>query len=128
MSYENKDLSFSLDGDFVLDENGDLALSEGFDCTVDDINILVKTQNGDTFFFSGADLEDLIGLPNVIEVANLGVGQITSALVANGVVAPEDLLVYAIPFEGRILYHISISTKEGETSYNYDIDLRSPME
>lgn len=117
MPYTDRDLKFTVDGDFELDENGDLALSTNYDCTVDDLNIIVKTHNLDTEFFKGAGLEDLEGLPATKEHAEQGRQMILDAIIGNSIAKREDVEILVFPVEGKILYHIIISTDNKELNY-----------
>lgn len=116
MEYDKIDLALSSDGDFVVDESGDLALSKGFDCTRDDIALAVKTQKNDSDVYPefGADLEELIGYPNSREIGEEGAARIVDVLVSNGLVNSEDLTVIPLPAGDEIKYYVVIQRENGE--------------
>jgi hypothetical protein len=108
--YDDTDLALTLDGDFIIDETGDLKIVSEFECTADDINMAVKTQKNDSEVFPqfGADLEELIGQPNTREVGDDGRNKIIEELVNNKIVNSDDLEVVPIPIDDSITYYIVV--------------------
>lgn len=125
MNYDDiADLAFSLDGDLELDETGDLALAKGDECLIDDINISVKTQKGDSVVAPelGADLEDLIGHQNTKDIAHEGASRIMGELISKGIANPGEVEVIPIPIGQTILYYVFINN---EKKIEYVLDLES---
>lgn len=123
MEYEKlTDLAFSADGDFIL-EDGDLALSKGEHCLADNINVVVKTQKGDSEVFPnlGADLEELTGKSNTHDVANEGADRITGEIISKGIAAPGEVDVVPIPLGKSILYYVFVDGAE-KMEYMLNLD------
>lgn len=115
MNYDNiTDLSFSPDGDFELTEDGDFALARGENCLIDDIDMAVKTQKGDSSVYPdlGADLEELIGQPNTRDLAAEGASRIVGELVSKGIAKMNEIEVIPIPVGQTILYYVFIDGAE----------------
>jgi len=110
-------IDFALDdeGDFELDENGDLAISRGADCLVDNLEMVIKTQKGDSIVEPdlGADLEELVGELVTEELAFDGALRIMSEALQKGIVNPGEIEVVPIPLGENILYYVFIEKKDG---------------
>ena len=92
------DILISSDGDLVPNWNG--GLSEGDDDVIDyqDINWRVLTNDPEHRAWNlGANLEDLIGLPNNPTTASMGERQIVSALTFDGRFDYNYLSVKSVP-------------------------------
>jgi hypothetical protein len=122
--YDGIDLALDDDGDLLLDETGDFALSKDYDCAQDDIFMAVNTQKNDSDVFPefGADLEELIGLPNTREMAMDGAGRIAETLITNNIVNSGDLSVIPLPVGDEIIYYIVVETPEGRKIYDVPLN------
>jgi len=103
-NYNEKDLAFynldsHIEGDLIVDETGDLALTVNYDSARQDITNRLRTQKGDWRSHPqlGADLELLEGEPNTRETGMKGVAQIYEALTYDHRFHLEDLHVRAVP-------------------------------
>lgn len=133
--YNDSDIAIDDDGDFKLDVikdaqgnivETDFALVQDFDCTADDIKTALKSQKNDSDVWPdfGADLEELIGLPNTREIGEEGRDRIATALVDNGIVNPSDLTVIPIPGGDTIMYYIVVELGDGgEEIIEYPLNL-----
>lgn len=93
------DLENNIDGDFMVDESGDFALTAEYESARQDINNRIQTQKGDWRSHQniGADLELLEGEPNTRETGMKGESQIYESLTYDNRFRSEDLNVRAVP-------------------------------
>lgn len=126
--YDTRDLQFTEDGDLALDANGDLATVEGNDLLEQMIRIPLKTTNPDWFNDAiGADMEDLLGLENSRDTAELGKTKIKQALIDTEFFEPEDIWIEAKPIsQSAITFFVFIQSPfsvEGPLVYEVELDL-----
>lgn len=63
----------------------------------------------------GANLEDLIGLPNTVETAKEGVRRITSCLIKDGLLDRNDLFIKPVPINKyTIAYFVYMNVGNGD--------------
>lgn len=77
----------------------------------------LRTENPDWYLHDeiGADLSELIGLPNTRATANLGVTLIQKSLCGDGFLIPSDLRIRPVPINSNeILFHITLIRPAGE--------------
>lgn len=77
----------------------------------------LRTDNPDWYLHDeiGADLSELIGLPNTRATGNLGVTLILHSLCNDGFLNPEDLRIRPVPISSsEILFHITLNRPVGE--------------
>jgi len=120
------DLKFSIVGDLVVDDSGDLDINIGNDCLMDDANIRLNTNAPDWQLetWLGATLSDLIGEPNTVETGKLGREKIMDALTRDGKVNLGDLTVYVLPMSPhQIMYSVVIQTVTGDITLPYMVML-----
>jgi phage baseplate assembly protein W len=93
------DLENQIEGDFIVDETGDFALTADYESARQDITNRLRTQKGDWRSHPnlGADLELLEGEPNTRETGMQGTTQIYEALTYDHRFNLEDLHVRAVP-------------------------------
>lgn len=101
-NYNEQDIRFyaeGIEGDFVVDESGDFALTEDYESARQDITNRIRTQTGDWRSHPdiGADLELLEGEPNTRETGQRGEEQIYRTLTYDNRFDTEDLHVRAVP-------------------------------
>jgi len=89
----NTDIMMSLDGDLVIDGNGDLAMTTGFDWLTREINKIIRTVNPTWRKHPsiGAGVEQFIGRENTREVASSLRKEIVDALLRSGLLGPTDI-------------------------------------
>lgn len=81
------------------------------------INNRLRTDNPDWFLHSeiGADLSDLVGLPNTRETGQLGKELIEKSLTSDGFIALRDLSVRPVPISSReILFYVTVKRNAGD--------------
>ncbi len=71
-----------------------------------------------------ANLEDLIGLPNTIETAKIGVDQITRSLTHDQLVSFEDLYVRPVPLsQSMITFYVLVKDDNTVISFEAQLNL-----
>lgn len=98
-NYDSVDFKFSWDGDYIVDETGDIQdTSEDYLLSLQqEIQTRVKSTLGDWRDNEGieASLDDFVGEPNTPETANEIQRRVVSSL--SGLVSPSDLRVRIVP-------------------------------
>lgn len=121
--------------DFKLTSSGDIALMDTYGAVehVYDIQSLMQTvkvrimsSDPDVIDISAttefcANLEDLIGMPNTIETANLGVEKITNSLTYDGLVSSDDLFVRPTPVNKTMMVFFVFIKNEGTGSIYLEV-------
>jgi hypothetical protein len=99
--YDAIDISWSFDGDFAVGRDGDLGDTSNdlIQAKIQEIQSLVKSEIGDwkanpSF---AATLSDFRGEPNTREVGGQIERRVSTSLISNNVVRPEDLNVRVVP-------------------------------
>lgn len=121
--YNEKDIRFydiekGIEGDYIVDETGDFALTDDYESPRQDINNRVQTQKGDWRSHPniGADLELLEGEPNTKNTGLKGESQIYETLLYDGRFNSEDLTVRGVPTSiESIEFFITLDTDENGT-------------
>jgi hypothetical protein len=129
--YNQIDLAFSPEGDFVQTEDGDLAISAGNDCLREDMMIRSKTETNTWPIYpslEGADLALLVGMPNIPLTAELGRMNLTRSLVYDGLIDRQHLKIYSVPFKDSVVFFSEVVTGAGEVSSRASINLNSGIE
>lgn len=137
--YETSDIRLSEDGDFELDDNFSIRSATGNELMEQMTRVVIKTTNPDWGNFSkegtsetfhssitkvGADLEDLIGMENSRETAELGKTKIKNAMVRTGFFEEEDIHIEAKPTSmSTIVFFLFINSPFAENPLIYQIDL-----
>jgi hypothetical protein len=119
-NYNEKDIRFydpanQIEGDYVVDETGDFALTEDYESARQDMNNRIQTQKSDWRSHPniGADLELLEGEPNTRETGMKGSSQIYESLSYDDRFALEDINVRAVPTSiEKIEFFIMLDTDE----------------
>lgn len=119
------DIRLTPEGDFELDETGDLVLTNLSQLVEQKVNIALKTSNPDWFGdMIGADLEDLLGQEHTKETSELGKKMITSSLTAHGFFEDDNIYVEAKPYnKSTILFMLFVNIPEIGESQVYRISL-----
>lgn len=107
------DFEFSWDGDFVIDDGGDIKSTDRnrIDSFVQEVKTRVRSSVKDWAMHPdlGASLFDLIGEPNDKKIAEEGSIRIKSALTRDGFIAAGSLRVRYMPVDqNSILYNIIV--------------------
>jgi len=119
--YDAIDLEWDRNGDFVIDDIGDLKSTE--DDTIASMVAEVKSVLMSDFYDwekhpgYAANLRDLIGEPNTPETAQMLEGRISSSLHINKVVDLSDIYVRAVPVSHEeLLVILSLSAIPSATN------------
>lgn len=131
-NYKEQDIRFydlenGIEGDFIVDETGDFALTTEYESARQDMTNRVRTQKGDWRSHQniGADLELLEGEPNTRATGDKGVNQIYESLTYDGRFDTLDLDVRAVPtsIENIDFFLILDTDKNGNVVVVQPIDL-----
>lgn len=120
-NYDNIDLQYGYDGDFVLGADGDLkdTSSDALVCIQQEIQTVCNSEPGDWELYPGrgAGLADFIGESNSKTTATLLHDRVKIALVSQNVVSSGDLQVKIIPVHAnRVLVILRVNASA--TPYN----------
>lgn len=123
--YDTIDLFLTEDGDFALDGTGDLRAADGNALIHQNISNALKSSNPDWFMEDfPADLEDLIGMENSEETAEVGKQKIKNSLVRTGFFDAGDIWVEARPAgEMQMVFFIFINSPFAQDPLLYQADL-----
>jgi len=123
------DLWFSNEGDFQIDNKGDIkdTSSSSTRALVQEIRMRLRAIKGDWLLNKdiGANLEFFIGEPGTTTLLGKVARAITSSLTEDRLISPANLEI--IPFrisDGLFLFRIIVATSEGEITeeLGYDSD------
>lgn len=99
-NYDNIDLWFSGSGDYFI-EGGDLrdTSEDGLRSLIQELTDVSKSALGDWKLLPGrgANVDEAVGMPNTEATARLVHDRLRVAIVSNGLVAEEDLLITVFP-------------------------------
>lgn len=123
--YDTTDLLLSEEGDFLLDETGDLQLVNKDALIQQMVMVTLKSSNPDWFRETfPADLEDLIGKENSEETGNLGKEKILAGLLRTGFFEKEDIWIDARPVnEMEIMFFVFIRSPFADDPLIYEVQL-----
>lgn len=116
MNYTQKDIRAEKNGDIPI-QNGDIVLASPKQTTEQMVNRRMRTNNPDWFnnYNIGADLEDLRGMKNTRETAELGRAKIIQCLTYDDRFHESDLNIEFAPTGvDEITYYIRISLGHNE--------------
>lgn len=114
-----------IEGDFLLNEDGDFKLTEDHQSAEQDILNRIRTQKGDWRSHQnlGANLEELEGEPNTRETGDRGAEQIFETLTYDGRFRDDDIHIRAVPVSiNQIDYFTIIDSDEDKP-----IIVRNPL-
>lgn len=98
--YDGTDLRLTEDGDLVI-ERGDLSTVTKQEFVSQTARNRLKTSDPDWFDHVvdhiGANLEDLLGMPNNPDTARLGIDKIGEVLTKDGLIDTDDLYIKPVP-------------------------------
>lgn len=104
--YDGTDLKLTPDGDLAI-ERGDLATVTKQQYIAQSARNRIKITDPEWVDYQidaiGANLEDLIGLPNSPETASLGVEKIGDCLTKDGLLDTDDIYVRPVPVSRSVL-------------------------
>lgn len=117
--------------DFKLTANGDIllvqdeeSLSEVSDyaALMQTMKVRVMSSDPDVIDPTEKDfccnLEDLIGLPNTVETAQLGIEKITRSLTHDGLVSQDDLYIRPTPVNRTMMvFFVFVKKESGDNMY-----------
>lgn len=97
--YSQRDVSFSMEGDIELTEDGDFKLATPMETIKQDIFNRINTNNPDWFRYPhiGANLEDIFGKDNKFETAEEAINKAEKALTHDDRFNEGDINVDAVP-------------------------------
>lgn len=114
--YDSIDCYFSWDGDYAIDDTGDLADTSDnlLASVVQEIQTIVKSEVGDWLADPsvGATLSDFVGSPNTQDTANKLYTRLIIKLTENGIVSREDLNIQIVPvgiYQVMIMISVSVA-------------------
>lgn len=112
------DLAMSATWDLVPNGTGGLSTVDGIACDYQDISYRAQTNNPDHALWPlGADLEDLIGLPNTQATGSKGEASLKRALTFDGRFAASTTSVVSTPLNAnQIEFSVGIANSEVKTS------------
>lgn len=124
--YDESDLMFSVDGDLVITERGDFALVNKNPYVEQSARHRIRTSDPDWFDPDtteiGANLEDLIGMPNNRETALLSIERITNCLTQHGLIDKQDIYIRPVPLSRYIIaLFVFIQTPHDGESIGFQI-------
>ena len=115
--YNGTDLRLSEDGDLVS-ERGDLSIVTKQEYITQSARNRIKTSDPDWFDHQikeiGANLEDLLGMPNNPETAAAGIEKIGMALTKDGLIDREDIYIRPVPV-GRYVIGFFVFVRTSHT-------------
>lgn len=101
------DLAWSEEGDLVLGKGNDFAVvtNAPYEAQIARIRLMVTDPEWQDFQANeiGANMEDLLGLPNTPETARMGIRQITECLTRDGLFQEEQIFIKPIPTSKYII-------------------------
>lgn len=118
-NYNEVDLKFydeGVEGDFIVDESGDFALTSPYESARQDMTNRIRTQKGDWRSHPkiGADLELLEGEPNTRETGQKGEQMIYETLTYDNRFDITDLHIRAVPTSiETIEFYTMLDTSDG---------------
>jgi len=112
-NYDSNDLDWTWDGDLILGDDGDLAdtSSDLIVSLENEIRTVIRSEFGDweEHPILGANLSEFLGEANTRQTGNKIREQITSRIVAIGIVKQEDLFVRVVPVgDNQVLVIITV--------------------
>jgi hypothetical protein len=112
------DLAFSSDGDFVLDSNGNLQFAIDAEYIKEQIVIRCRTTilDWEAFPTIGASLGDLKGKMNTPDLVEYGKRRILNALIFDNFLDSEEIEIFGLPVNDKIIYHIEVTVDDEEIS------------
>lgn len=126
--------------DFRLTPTGDIELTEAFGSAVPAHGIASLMQTVKVRLISSdpevidvretdfcANLEDLIGMPNTIETAQLGVEKITRSLTYDGLVSGDHLYVRPTPVNKTMMVFFVFIESDGQGSIYLEVIINFEM-
>ncbi|PES55925.1 hypothetical protein [Bacillus thuringiensis] len=131
-NYNESDIRFydtknETEGDYMVNESGDFALTEQYESARQDITNRMHSQKGEwrSHKWIGADLELLEGEPNTRETGLRGVEQIYQTLTADGRFQVADIDVRAVPtsIEAIEFFAILSTDKKGKVVVKQPLEL-----
>lgn len=131
---DKMDLKLTEDGDLVIEER-DLATVIKQDFISQSARTRIKVSDPEWYDHQmesiGANLEDLIGMPNSPETAELGVERIGEALTRGGLLDSEDIYIRPVPVSRYyIVFYTFIRTTENGEPLGFEVlfNLQSGLE
>jgi hypothetical protein len=130
--YNEQDIRFydaerEIEGDFMVDESGDFALTGEYESARQDLTNRARTQKGDWRSHPniGADLELLEGEPNTRATGEKGTEQLYEAMTYDGRFDTRDLNIRAVPtsIENIDFFMVLDTDKQGNVIVVQPIDL-----
>jgi hypothetical protein len=123
--YDGVDLKLSEDGDLVF-EHGDIALVRKQEFVAQSSRNRIKTSDPDWYDYKidniGANLEDLLGMPNNPDTARLGIDKIREALTSDGLIDGEDVYIRPVPIGRYVIgFFVFIRTEYDGQPLQFEI-------
>lgn len=129
---QHGDIRLTGEGDFDFDEDFGIRVATPLEKIEQTVRICIMTTNPDWYYDKiGADLEDLLGLPNSRETAEKGKTKIMKAIMMTDVVDPEDIHIEAKPTNrNTITFLVFIRTDHTDDpmAFRADMELGSDIQ
>lgn len=127
-----KDFKLTPTGDIQISQAyGALDSSDGLESLMQTVKVRIMSSDPDVIDVTETDfcanLEDLIGMPNTIETANLGVEKITNALTFDGLVSNDDLYIRPTPVNKTMMVFFVFIQNEGKRSIYLEVIINFEM-
>ncbi len=105
------DLAITPTGDLIPNYQGGLVVGSGISIDMQDINYRCLTSNPDQAQWPiGANLLDIVGMPNNQQTGSLGESNIQSALTYDGRFSSSNVTVDAVPLDlNSIMFAVSVT-------------------
>lgn len=125
--YDKVDLGLSEDGDLILSD-GDFLLAQNQGYVIQSVRNRIRTSDPEWIDYIetdiGANMEDLRGLPNTPETAQLGAQAIGKALTRDGLIDGEDIYIKPTPISKDVLiFFVFINLENNGQPIGFEVSL-----
>ncbi len=130
--YTGKDFKLTPSGDIELTGHyGGAVPAHGITSLMQTVKVRLMSSDPDVIDVTAKDfcanLEDLIGMPNTIETAQLGVEKITRSLTFDGLVSSDHLFVRPTPVNKTMMVFFVFIENEGYGSIYLEVIINFEM-
>ncbi len=121
------DIQMNAWGDWTIDDTGDIAVVSDIREPRDDVYFRIRTNNPEYVMAPqvGADLEDIMGMPNTRESAAIGERYIMRALTRDNLLLSENIKIISYPSALDAITFVIIITRPGEQEVRVAVTMRA---
>ena len=121
------DIQMNAWGDWTIDDTGDIAVVSDIREPRDDVYFRIRTNNPEYVMAPqvGADLEDLMGMPNTKETAEIGERYIMRDLTRDGLLYPHNIKIISYPSALEAITFVIVITRAGQQEVRVAITMRA---